>query len=68
MQLSTEAINRNSRLYHEYFGKDKAASKVWEYYLLLIIKNLEKLKEREIIYMLYDRSYRVKLKEIKKFQ
>ena len=36
--------------------------------MLVILKNLQSLSNREIIYMLYDRSFKIAVKNIKKYK
>ena len=65
MQLNTDILVKNKVLFEQYYPNNK---KVLGYYLLTMLKNLSHLGEKTVIYMLYDNSYKISLKNIKKYR
>ena len=66
MQLNSDIITRGKEVFEKYYSKSNA--KIFQYYLLAIIKHLIGLGSKEMIYMFYDNSYKVSLDGVKKYK
>ena len=65
MQLNTDIIAKNKAIFDQYYPNNK---KVFGYYLSTVLKHLSNLGEKSVIYMLYDNSYTISIKDIKKYK
>jgi hypothetical protein len=65
MQMNAETVARNKSIFQKYYPSN---GRMLQYYLLIMLKHLQQLGSRDIIYMLYDKSYRLPLKDIKKYR
>ena len=65
MQLNIDLINRNKSIFEKYYGKD---NKTFQCYLRILLKQLQKLGERDIIYIIFDKSYKINIQAIKKYK
>lgn len=59
MLLNTETIHRVKETYLKYYPANK---KVLECYFLLVLKKMQRLSLKNVIYMLFDRSYNLSMK------
>jgi serine/threonine protein kinase len=65
MLLNSEVIKRTTTIFEKYYAGDR---KFLEYYFMLILKKLDSLEQREVIYMIYDQSFKIKVKDMEKYQ
>ena len=70
MQLNIDLIKRNKAILQKYYvGANVAnSSRIFRYYCMVLLKQMQCLGQREVIYMLQDRSYKIKLSSIKKYR
>jgi len=66
MQLNSDIITRSKEIFEKYYSKTN--SKIFQYYLLSVIKHLLNLGSKEMIYMFYDTSYKLSFEGIKKYK
>jgi hypothetical protein len=65
MLINLDIITRLQHIFVDYYPTQ---TKILECYLMVILKKLQELAGREVIYVLGDSSYKIKLRELKKFK
>jgi len=65
MLINYNTITRLQHIFVDYFPTQ---TKILDCYFLIVLKKLQELANREVIYVLGDSSYKIKLNELKKFK
>ena len=65
MLINIDVITKLQHIFADYYPTQ---TKIIECYFLVVLKKLQELASREVIYVLGDSSYKIKLRELKKFK
>lgn len=65
MLINIDVITKLQHIFVDYYPTQ---TKIIECYFLVVLKKLQELASREVIYVLGDSSYKIKLRELKKFK